>query len=110
VALGDLTKIDIDSLAVNASLATRSLIWSAHRGGKEVHVWTVNDPVQMWTLISRGTDNLITDVPALGKNVLTERAGMSVVERLLVEFGSWSDLIPSSDATFGGTSNTTSQP
>ncbi|UCG85559.1 MAG: glycerophosphoryl diester phosphodiesterase membrane domain-containing protein [Gemmatimonadota bacterium] len=96
VALGDLTKIDVDFLAVHARLATRALIWSAHRSGKEVHVWTVNDPVQMWALISRGADNLITDVPALGRDVLTERAGMGVVERLLVEFGAWTGLIPSS--------------
>ena len=96
VALGDLTKIDVDFLAVSTSLATRSLIWSAHRSGKEVHVWTVNDPVQMWALITRGADNLITDVPAQARTVLNERADMSVVERLLVEFGSWSGLIPSS--------------
>ncbi len=96
VALGDLTKIDVDFLAVSTSLATRSLIWSAHRSGKEVHVWTVNDPVQMWALITRGADNLITDVPAVGRTVMTERSTMTAVERLLVEFGSWSGLIPSS--------------
>ena len=96
VALGNLTKIDVDFLAVSASLATRSLIYLAHRSGKEVHVWTVNDPVQMWALISRGADNLITDVPAQARTVLNERADMSVVERLLVEFGAWSGLIPSS--------------
>ncbi len=61
-----------------------------------MHVWTVNDPVQMWALITRGADNLITDVPAQARTVLNERADMSVVERLLVEFGSWSGLIPSS--------------
>jgi glycerophosphoryl diester phosphodiesterase len=94
VALGDLTRIDVDFLAVHANLATRSLIWSAHRSGKEVHVWTVNEPVQMWALTSRGVDNLITDVPALGRAVLDERKGISVVERLLIEFGAWSGLIP----------------
>jgi len=96
VALGNLTKLDVDFLAVSTSLATRSLIWSAHRSGKEVHVWTVNDPVQMWALITRGADNLITDVPAVGRTVMTERSTMTAVERLLVEFGSWSGLIPSS--------------
>jgi len=94
VALGDLTRIDVDFLAVNANLATRSLIWSAHRRGKEVHVWTVNEPVQMWSLTSRGVDNLITDVPATGRALLEERKGISVVERLLIEFGAWSGLIP----------------
>jgi glycerophosphoryl diester phosphodiesterase len=59
-----------------------------------VQVWTVNDPVQMWALITRGVDNLITDVPAMARTVLDERAGMSLVERLLVEFGAWSGLVP----------------
>ncbi|UCD23305.1 MAG: glycerophosphoryl diester phosphodiesterase membrane domain-containing protein, partial [Gemmatimonadota bacterium] len=94
VALGDLTRIHIDFLAVSTSLATRSFVWSAHRAGREVQVWTVNDPVQMWALITRGVDNLITDVPAMARTVLDERAGMSLVERLLVEFGAWSGLVP----------------
>ncbi|MCA9075887.1 MAG: hypothetical protein KDA93_12690 [Planctomycetaceae bacterium] len=39
----------------------------------------------MSSIISRGTDNLITDHPDLAGRVLAERAEMSPVERILVE-------------------------
>jgi len=85
VAVGDLTTLDADFLAVNVGIAIRSFVQSAHRNGKEVHVWTVNDPVTMSAVIGRGADNIITDDPALARTVLLQRAGMSPVERLLVE-------------------------
>ncbi len=84
VVAGDLTRADADFLAVNTKLATRPFIRSAHERGKKVYVWTVNDPITMSTMISRGADNLITDHPALARKVLKEREGMSPVERLLV--------------------------
>ena len=37
-------------------------------------------------MIGRGADNLITDRPALAKQVLAERALLSPLERLLLEF------------------------
>ena len=94
VALGNLTRLESDFLAVNSSLATRSFIRSAHRRGREVHVWTVNDALQMSVLISRGVDYLITDVPAAARAVLEERAEMTAVERLLVEVGAWLGIVP----------------
>jgi glycerophosphoryl diester phosphodiesterase len=36
-------------------------------------------------MISRGADNLITDHPAMARQVLDERAALSPVERLLIE-------------------------
>ncbi len=85
VAFGNLRRTDADFLAVPFRVATRSFIRSAHRAGKEVHVWTVNDTVTMSTMMSRGVDNLITDRPALARSVLDQRAEMNSVERLLVE-------------------------
>lgn len=85
VAAGDLTRAKVDFLAVNTSLATPAFIQSAHRSGKDVYVWTVNDADTMSAMISRGVDNLITDDPALARRVLTERAELSPVERLSVE-------------------------
>jgi glycerophosphoryl diester phosphodiesterase len=85
VTVGDLTKLDADFLAVSIGLATRSFIRSAHNSGKEVYVWTVNDPVTMSTVIGHGVDNVITDEPAMARSVLEQRAVMSPVERLLVE-------------------------
>jgi glycerophosphoryl diester phosphodiesterase len=83
-AVGDLTRADVDFLAVNAGLARRSFFRSAHRRGKAVYVWTVNDPVDMWHFISAGADGLITDDPALARQVLEHRAGLGSAERLLV--------------------------
>ena len=40
---------------------TRSLIDAAHRAGVEVHVWTVNDPNRMVSLVRRGVDGIVTD-------------------------------------------------
>ncbi len=85
VVLGDLTKVEVDFLAVSSSLATQNFIRAAQKAGKEVYVWTVNDVVGFSTFLSRGVDSLITDEPALARQVMVERAELSSVERLLVE-------------------------
>jgi glycerophosphoryl diester phosphodiesterase len=85
VSAGNLKKIDADFLAVNAGFATRRLIRTAHRVGKEVYVWTVNDAATMSAMMGRGVDGLLTDRPALARSVLAQRAQMSTPERLLLE-------------------------
>ncbi len=85
VALGKLANVDADFLAVSANIATRSLIRSAHEQNKKVLVWTVNDPVTMSTMIGRGADGLITDKPALAREVIEARKSMSSIERILLE-------------------------
>ncbi len=85
VAIGDLTRRDADFLAVNHSIATPGFIRRAHRRGKAVHAWTVNDPVQMSALISRGVDNLITKQPTVARSVLVQREELTPVERLLLQ-------------------------
>ena len=72
------------AVAIFVKLATWRLVRSAHRRGKEVYVWTVNDPVTMSTLMGLGVDGIITDEPARARSVLAQRARMSSVERLLV--------------------------
>jgi glycerophosphoryl diester phosphodiesterase len=47
-------------------------------------VWTVNDPQRMVRLIGLGADGLITDRPALAREVLARYAEMSQTERLLL--------------------------
>lgn len=85
VAVGDLTEVDTDFLAVNTGIATRRFIRSARKRDKAVHVWTVNDPITMSTMISRGAESLITDKPALAREVLRQRAKLGSLERLLLE-------------------------
>ena len=87
-ALGDITRLDCDFLAVSTSMAQGTLIAAAHGQGKEVHVWTVNEPVDISTMIDRGVDNIITDDPGAAVKVLEERAALSNTERLLLRFKS----------------------
>jgi glycerophosphoryl diester phosphodiesterase len=83
-AIGDLTRLDADFLAVNLALARPALIESAHAAGKNFYVWTVNDALAMSQMVSLGVDGIITDEPALGREVLAARAELSSSERLLL--------------------------
>jgi len=85
VAIGDLTRLDADFLAVNTGLASRTLLRNAHASGKEVLVWTVNDPLTAYAMISRGVDGVITDDPAMVRRVLAFYDDLNGVERLLAE-------------------------
>ncbi|OZM73106.1 glycerophosphodiester phosphodiesterase [Amycolatopsis antarctica] len=55
------------------TVVDRSFLRSAARVGAEVHVWTVDDPVQMRALLDLGVHGLITDRPDLLRDVLVER-------------------------------------
>jgi glycerophosphoryl diester phosphodiesterase len=83
-ALGDLTSLGADFLAVEARLATRSFVRQAHRAGQDVYVWTVNDPAWMLAAMSNGVDGLITDAPDLARRAVERRASMSDAQRVMV--------------------------
>jgi glycerophosphoryl diester phosphodiesterase len=83
-AVGDLTDLKADFLAVEARTATRRFIRRAHRAGQEVFIWTVNDPAWMFVGLSRGVDGLITDKPDVARSVIEARARMTDTERFLV--------------------------
>ncbi|TWT99532.1 Glycerophosphoryl diester phosphodiesterase [Botrimarina colliarenosi] len=85
VAVGSKSRLEGDFLAINGSFAKRGLIRSAHRDGREVYAWTVDDPLAMSALISRGVDGVVTNLPAVARSVLAERSGMPPIMRLLVD-------------------------
>ncbi|MGI9239989.1 MAG: glycerophosphodiester phosphodiesterase, partial [Verrucomicrobiales bacterium] len=87
VQLGDISKFDVDFLGVSAAGASRSFVRNAKSKGFDVYVWTVNDPFQMSSMISRGVDGIITDEPALARRTLELRAGLNPIERLLIGIG-----------------------
>ncbi len=83
-AVGDLTRLDVDFLAVNAGMASPRFIRRARESGKPVFVWTINDSLSLSHWMSMGVDGVITDEPALAQEVLAQRASLSPAERLLL--------------------------
>jgi glycerophosphoryl diester phosphodiesterase len=84
VNVGDPTRLDVDFLAVNSSAATVDLVRRVHARGMKLYAWTVNDPVRMSVMLSRGVDGVITDDPALARAVVEFREDLTPVGRLLV--------------------------
>lgn len=89
VAVGDIENLDVDFLAVNGSFIGRSFVQRLHKANKKVFVWTINDEGTMSTLMNCGVDGILTDRPAMAKDVLATRSQMTGAELLLAEIGSW---------------------
>jgi glycerophosphoryl diester phosphodiesterase len=86
--VGDLPALEADFLAVNMATASARVVRAARAAGKEVYVWTVNDPLSMSHMASLGVSGLITDEPALAREVLEQRAALGAAERLVLALGS----------------------
>jgi glycerophosphoryl diester phosphodiesterase len=55
------------------TIVGRRLVRTARRLGVQVHVWTVDDPVEMERLIDLGVDGIMTDRPSVLKDVMVRR-------------------------------------
>lgn len=83
-AIGDLSRLPVDFLAVQSGMATRRFIRAAHAANKPVYVWTIDDPHQMIRMIGLGVDGLITNRPAVAKDLLARFSAMPQHERLFL--------------------------
>ncbi len=54
-------------------VVTERFVAHLHRQGTQVHVWTINEPDAMHRLLDLGVDGLMTDRPAVLRDVLIER-------------------------------------
>jgi len=83
-SVGDLAGLDGDFVAISAGASGPRMARSVRDVGKDFYVWTVDDPLDMSRMISMGADGLITNEPALVRQVLEVRAGLSTPERLIL--------------------------
>ena len=84
VAIGDIDRLEVDALSVNARKLTNRLIRAARARNKDVYAWTVDDPRQMVTLMERGVSNIVTNVPDVLVRLRSEFAGLGDIERRLL--------------------------
>ncbi len=54
-------------------IVTPRFLHAAHRRGCKVHVWTIDDPVEMERLLDMGVDGLMTDRPRVLRDVMRAR-------------------------------------
>lgn len=87
LAIGDLSRLPVDFLAINQQAANPGLVRNAHQNAIEIYPWTVNRVKDMVKMVDLGIDGLITDDPALARQVVNELNELSNIERLLLRFG-----------------------
>jgi glycerophosphoryl diester phosphodiesterase len=71
--LPDFHAAGVQCAQVPVRVATRGFIRRAHALGLQVHVWTVNDRLEMNGLLDLGADGIMTDDTVLLRDVLAER-------------------------------------
>jgi glycerophosphoryl diester phosphodiesterase len=55
--------VQVPERAFGQGWLTAELVAAAHRGGVEIHVWTVNEEASMRRLLALGVDGIMTDYP-----------------------------------------------
>lgn len=55
------------------AIITQRTVDAAHEAGMDVHVWTIDDPAEMHRLLDLGVDGIMTDRPAVLRDVLVSR-------------------------------------
>ena len=71
--VGDFDALQLPRRRGPVPVVTAALVRRAHRAGKHVHVWTVDDPVEADELLALDVDGLMTDRTDLVRELLVGR-------------------------------------
>jgi glycerophosphoryl diester phosphodiesterase len=70
IASGNLEKLNVDFYSVEQQVASSNFVAEAHKLGRQVHVWTINETEDILDLLLIGVDNIITDYDRSFKETL----------------------------------------
>jgi len=87
VAIGDVTRGDVDFLSLNSKQVDKALIKKARSRNLGIHAWTINDPMTMVTMVFNGVQNIITDKPDKMYRLREEGTSLTEIEKILLYFG-----------------------
>ena len=83
-SIGDIDRLEVDGLSVNAKHLSNRLIRTVRSRHKDLYAWTVDDPKTMVTLMERGVPNIVTNRPDLLIGLRNEFEGLTDIERRLL--------------------------
>jgi glycerophosphoryl diester phosphodiesterase len=72
-SLRGLVAVQVPERSGPLRVVTRRTVEAIHAAGREVHVWTVNDPADMKRLLDLGVDGIVTDRCDLLKGLVDSR-------------------------------------
>jgi len=61
---------DVDFFSMRYNFVSERIVTEAHKTGKEIHVWTVNNETIVDRLTRIGVDNIITDDPVMARSII----------------------------------------
>jgi glycerophosphoryl diester phosphodiesterase len=99
VAVGDLSRVSADFLALNTRSISNGLIERAHQKGKMVYVWTIDHPVLISYYLGMGVDGIITNRPATARQVIEQLRQLSPAQRFLLSVSVRLGLVPTESST-----------
>ena len=69
-SLTGLDALQVPPTALGIDLGAPQVLRAVHAAGAEVHIWVVNEPERMRSLVAAGVDGIVTDRPDLAAAVL----------------------------------------
>jgi glycerophosphoryl diester phosphodiesterase len=67
---GNSNILDVDFYTIKQSMLSEAFIKNAHKQGRSIWVWTVNDEVNIKEVLKYDVDGIITDYPKRVQDIM----------------------------------------